>query len=104
MKFKIGKDLLVLAVLTLLVIVTWVGFDIYKAFNKTTISKATKEQMQKLDPTLDTEVIEDIKSRIVFSEDDLNQSPPQVERDENEEVGVEEESETPTTAPGQEQN
>ena len=72
MKFKFGKDLLILAILTLLVIVTWVGFDVYKALNKTTIPKTTKEHMQKLDPILNTKVIEDIKSRIVFSEDDLN--------------------------------
>ena len=75
MKFKFGKDLLILSILTLLVIVTWVSFDIYKAFNKTTISKTTKEQMQKLNPTLNTKAIDNMKLRIVFSEDDLNKSP-----------------------------
>ncbi|MFH1289472.1 MAG: hypothetical protein ABIH88_02010 [Patescibacteria group bacterium] len=104
MKFKFGKDLLVLTILTLLVIVTWVGFDIYKALNKTTIPKATKEQMQKLDPTLNTKVIEDIKSRIVFSEDDLNNPSAQVKKDEDEEAEIENENEESATVSGQEQD
>jgi hypothetical protein len=72
---QLGKDSLILAILTLITAITWIGFDVYKASTRTTIPKATKEQMKKLNPTIDTEVIENIKSRKSFSEEELNNTP-----------------------------
>lgn len=71
-KFKLGKDALILAIITLLAILTWVGFAVWEAATKTTITKVTREQMLSLNPKIKTEVVDSIKSGLFFSEEELN--------------------------------
>lgn len=71
-KFKLGKDALILAILTLITVLTWVGFDVYQAAKKTTITKATQEQMRSLDPKINRKTIDSLKENLSFSQEELN--------------------------------
>lgn len=73
-EFKLGRDALVLAIMTLITAMTWVGLEVYRVSVKTTIPKITQEQMQVLSPSLDTKAIEDLKANLSFSDEELNSS------------------------------
>ena len=73
-EFRLGKDALILAIMTLITAMTWVGLEVYRVSIKTTIPKITQEQMRSLDPSLDTKVIKDLKADLSFSDEELNLS------------------------------
>ncbi len=73
-EFKLGKDALILAIMTLISAMTWVGLEVYRVSVKTTIPKITQEQMQSLNPSLDVKAIEDLKTNLSFSDEELNSS------------------------------
>lgn len=77
-KFELGKDALIMAIMTLITILTWVGFDIYWAVKKTTIPKATQAQMAPLNPTINPKIINDLKDNLSFNEEtlDIVTNPP----------------------------
>ena len=62
--FKLGKEALILAVMTLVTIITWVAFDIYRVSKKTTIAETTKEQMRTLDPKINKELVDSLKNSL----------------------------------------
>lgn len=65
-KFELGKDYLILAILTLLTVLSWTALTIYQSAKRTTIPKVTQEQLTPLDPQLPVEVIEKIRSGLTF--------------------------------------
>lgn len=71
-KFKLGKDALIFSILTLITVLTWVAFEVYRASVKITIPKVTQEQMISLNPTVNTNTIENLKTRLSLSEEELN--------------------------------
>lgn len=73
-EFKLGKDALILAIMTLTTAMTWVGLEVYRVSVKTTIPKITQEQMQSLNSSLDVKAIEDLKTNLSFSDEELNSS------------------------------
>lgn len=73
-EFKLGRDALTLAIMTLITVLTWVGFEVYRVAVKTTIPKVTQEQMKPLNSSLDRQTIENLKSNLAFSEEELNSS------------------------------
>jgi len=73
-EFRLGKEALILAIMTLITAMTWAGLEVYRVSIKTTIPKITQEQMRSLDPSLDTKVIEDLKADLSFSDEELNLS------------------------------
>lgn len=62
--FKLGKDALILAVMTLITIITWLAFDIYRTSRKTTIAETTKEQMRVLEPKINKEIINSLRNNL----------------------------------------
>jgi len=71
-KFKLGKDALILSIMTLITVLSWIGFEIYRTATMSTISRATREQMTPLNPKIEKTIIEDIKKNLSFSEGELN--------------------------------
>lgn len=71
-KFKLGKDALILAILTLITGLTWVGFEVYLVTKKTTITQATQEQMRPLDPKINRKTIDSLKENLSFNLEELN--------------------------------
>jgi len=73
-KFQLGKDILSLIIFTLITVLTWVSFEVWVSATKSTIPKATKEQMTALNPNISREVLESLKKKISLSEEELNKS------------------------------
>jgi len=71
-KIKLGKDILMLAIFTLITALTWGGFAVWSAATKTTINKITQEQMAPLNPQIKREVFESLKKNSSFSEEEMN--------------------------------
>jgi hypothetical protein len=71
-KIKLGKDILTLAIFTLITALTWVGFAVWSTATKTTINKITQEQMAPLNPQIKREVFESLKKNSSFSEEEMN--------------------------------
>lgn len=70
-EFKLGRDALILSILTLITVITWIGYEVYYAATKTTIPKVTQEQLTPLNPKLKKEVMEDLKSNLWYGAGDL---------------------------------
>lgn len=70
-KIKLDKNTLISSILTLITILIWIGLDVYRALTKTTITKVTQEQMQPLEPKIKKDVIQELKSNLSFSEEEL---------------------------------
>jgi hypothetical protein len=70
-KFEMGKDALTLSIMTLITILTWVGFDIYRAYSKSTIPQVTREQMKTLNPEIKRSVVDSLKGNLSFSQEEL---------------------------------
>ena len=73
MKIKLGKDALVLSILTLVTVLVWMAFDIYRALIRTEVPHVLKTQIAPLDPTISTIVLDDLESRISYPTERLNQ-------------------------------
>jgi len=73
-KFKLGKDILTLAIFTLITVLTWVGFAVWSVATRNTINKITQEQMAPLNPQLKKEVFESLKKTSFFSEEEMGTS------------------------------
>lgn len=70
-KRKVNRDIAILSVLTLITVLTWIVFDVYKALHETTLPKILQEQMKPLEPRIDKKKIEKLKERLVISEKEL---------------------------------
>lgn len=76
-KIRMGKEALILSVLTLITVINWIGFQVYWTFHQNTIPEATKKQMETLNPKIKTETLESLKTKISFSEEELNTITPE---------------------------
>lgn len=59
-----SKDIIIILGLALVVVAGWISVDLYKAYTKTEAPVVTEEMLQPVDPNLDLEVINDLKSRL----------------------------------------
>jgi len=53
--------------MTLITVLTWIAFEVYRTMTETTISKVTQEQMAPLNPQIKKEIIEKLKENIWLS-------------------------------------
>jgi hypothetical protein len=70
-KIKLGKDALTLSILTLVTVLTWIGFDVYKALTKSEIPRVLQKQIAPLNPKVDWEIIEELRNKKTVSEEEL---------------------------------
>jgi hypothetical protein len=70
-ELKLGKNSLILSIMTLITVLVWIAFEVYRTATKTTIPKVTQEQMAPLNPQIKKEVIEKIKENIWFSAEEV---------------------------------
>ena len=71
-KFKLGKDVLILSIMTLITVLSWVLFEVYRTVAKSTIPELTQKQMVSLDPKVNREIIQTLKNQLSLSEEELN--------------------------------
>lgn len=70
-EFKLGREALILSILTLITVITWIGYEVYYAATKTTIPKVTQDQLTPLNPKLKKEAFEDLRSNLWYGAGDL---------------------------------
>lgn len=70
-QFKLGKNILILSIMTLLTVFTWVGFEVYHAYTKTTVPQVVQELIKPLNPALNQAVVEEIEKKYQPSESEL---------------------------------
>lgn len=74
-KIKLGKDALILAIMTLSTVIAWVFFEVYRTLHKQTSTQITQKQMEPLDPKINTVIIQSLKENLSFSNEELNIVP-----------------------------
>jgi hypothetical protein len=62
-KKGIDKDLILLLITTLVTVVVWVGFEVYRAYTQVVIPTGLEKHLQPLSPTLRTEVFGKLEQR-----------------------------------------
>lgn len=62
-KNKTDRQVVVVLVMTLITLVAWVGFEVYRAYTLVNIPSVSDKLLQKLSPTLDISALEKIESR-----------------------------------------
>jgi hypothetical protein len=74
-KFKLGKEALILSIMTLLTVIAWIFFEVYRTLHKPIITQVTQKQMELLDPKINTTIIQSLKENLSFSDEELNIVP-----------------------------
>lgn len=62
-KNKTDSNVVVLLVITLITLVVWVGFDVYRAYTREDISPVEDKLLLELIPTLDIPVLEKLENK-----------------------------------------
>jgi hypothetical protein len=63
-RFKLGKDVLALAIITLIISVVWVALEVRGVFQQNTIPQLTQQQMKPLNPVLNKDIFDQLEQRI----------------------------------------
>jgi hypothetical protein len=64
MKSKtISQDFLIIAILTLITILAWVGTDIYRISTRKNIPRVLEEQLTPLSPKINTQILDQLGAR-----------------------------------------
>lgn len=72
---SLSKNTLLLSILTTITIFTWIGFDIYYHFKKDVELQIPKEYLEPINPNLDKEILEKLKTRKTISKEELDSVP-----------------------------
>lgn len=71
-KPKISRELLLLAILTLITVLTWISFEIYRTFTQPVSLKIPTTQLEPLDPKINMQIMENLAKRETISKEELN--------------------------------
>jgi len=100
---RLGRDLLILAIMTVTTVFTWIGLEVYWTLTKTEIPAVLQRQIEPLNPTIEKEVLESLKSRKAFSSEELVTAPLLTEESSQEEnLSATESGETEEATPSAE--
>ena len=58
-----SRDIVIILGLALIVVAGWISVDVFKAVTKTEAPVVTQEMLRPVNPQLDLEVLQDLKSR-----------------------------------------
>lgn len=70
----IARDWLTVAILTIIMALTWITFSVYQTLTKSTVPEPVKAQTLPLQPQLDEKVIDELQNRISLKNETLNES------------------------------
>lgn len=89
-KIQLGKDALILAILTLITVLTWIAFDLYWTLTKTEIPPVLVKQIASLNPKIPVQTLVNLESRISFTQEELSElTLPVIEEEIGEEIATE---------------
>lgn len=63
-KKKVDRDIIILLGLTLMTLVSWVGFEVYRAYTQVPVPAVLEKHLRQLSPVLDTTVLDEVERRI----------------------------------------
>jgi len=63
--------IVVIAIISLITTIVWVGFEVYRAFSQKPSPTVTDEVIQTLDPTLDVEILEAVSRRVYLEDSEI---------------------------------
>jgi len=66
-----SRNLLVILILTAITIFVWIGIETYQILTRQEFPKVVKEQLEPLDPVIDTKIIEDLSNKKNYLKEDL---------------------------------
>jgi len=75
-KIQLGRDALILSIMTLITVLSWIGFDVYQALTKTEMPRVLKRQLAPLNPRLNRTVIDKLRKRETLSQEELSKLIP----------------------------
>lgn len=64
-KKPVDQSVIILLILTLVTLASWVGFEVYRAYRSAKTDQIPPSYLLRLDPTLNTKVLEKIEKRIL---------------------------------------
>lgn len=79
-KKKISRDLIIIAGLSVITVLLWIGITVYQSLVSPTIPKVLQEQLRPIRPDFDTQVLNTLNLRRTISERDLENLPPRILR------------------------
>ncbi len=65
------KDVLYIFILGLVIVVIWIGINVYSSLQKTTIPPEVAKQTIPLNPVIDTQTLDNLQSRTLYSKEEL---------------------------------
>jgi hypothetical protein len=81
-KIKLGKDFFIIAVLTLIATLTWIGLEVYWTWQKNTISTPTQAQMKTLSPVINKDIFNQLEQKVDPTVDQITETisanPPKI--------------------------
>jgi len=72
----INKKILPILILMIIIAITWIGWDIYKALNKGIEPTVLEEQARPLNPLIDQGVFDRLAKRLTLEDEDFVKIPP----------------------------
>jgi hypothetical protein len=94
---KRSKDVLYILILALVVALVWIIIGVYHAAVKTSIPANIQKLTTPLSPTLDTETLQGLSSRTLYTDQELQSFP--INREIIDDKGVVQEVSTPVATP-----
>ena len=74
-KKYLSKEIISLLILTTITIFTWIVFSVYQVFQKPLLINVSKEQLKKINPTLDTKTLMSLKTKLTLNLEEINNFP-----------------------------
>jgi hypothetical protein len=74
-KKTLNRDFLILSILSVITVFTWIGLEVYQTLNKTEIPSVLQRQIEPLNPVIETDVVQGLKSRKSYSAEELVTAP-----------------------------
>lgn len=71
-KKNFSRSTLALAIITLITLLVWAGFDIYRAYTKTQVKPDIRNQMTPINPKLNTEALKKLEQSRNISVEEIN--------------------------------
>lgn len=60
-KRGVDKDLVILLISTLITVASWVGFEVYRAYVKVSMTAEVEKSLQQIDPVLNADLFSKLK-------------------------------------------
>lgn len=72
---KKQRKISIIMIFTLIVVLVWVGFSLFRAFSRETLPEIYQQQLVPFDPTFDQQTFTNLKGRKTISQEELDKVP-----------------------------